>query len=100
VEPADLIEHGINGLAADERLRIRKDAERAVSDGAGSIAARSALPPVALDLGRRTDRLHAQALEPICALHRRRQHLPQQNAAEHALRGFVRRRKSWLLAGS
>jgi hypothetical protein len=53
-------------------------AERAASDDAGSMAARAALPPVALGLGRRTDRLHAQALGPVCALHRRRQDQPQQ----------------------
>ena len=52
--------------------------ERSPCGGAGSLAARAALPAVALVLGHRADRLHAAALGPVCPLHRRRPDLPDQ----------------------
>ena len=82
------IERGINGLAADERLRIRKEQSAPLLDGTGSLAARTACPPVALGLGRRADRLHAQAMGPVCALHRGRQDLPDQQCSRTRLARF------------
>ena len=58
------IERDINGLSAEERLRVAAGTERAACGRAGSLAARRACPPVALGLRRQADRLHAQALGP------------------------------------
>ena len=81
--------------ARDQRPERRRAAagapgtERAPCGGAGSLAARAALAPVALVLGHRADRLHAAALGPVCPLHRRRPDLPDQQcgrarAARHS----------------
>ena len=95
------IERGINGLTAEERLRVRQEQSAPLVDDSGSLAARAsgpacrARPPSPsrsttcssagtgftrfLDDGR------------ICLTN---------NAAERALRGFALGRKSWLFAGS
>ncbi|HYX46393.1 MAG TPA: IS66 family transposase, partial [Sphingomicrobium sp.] len=94
------IERGINGLAADERLRVRqKDSvplvkalevwlreERSRLSRAASVA-----QPIDYMLRRWDD--FARFLEDgrICLTN---------NAAERALRGFALGRKSWLFAGS
>ena len=94
------IERGINGLAADERLRVRqKDSvplvkalevwlreERSRLSRAASVA-----QPIDYMLKRWDD--FARFLEDgrICLTN---------NAAERALRGFALGRKSWLFAGS
>ena len=72
------IERGINGLSAEERLRVRQEQSAPRSGRSGSVAARAAFPPVALGLCRRADRLHAQALGPVCPLPRRRPDLPDE----------------------
>ena len=92
------IERGINGLSAEERLRVQHEQsaphltaleawlrdERARLSSAASVA--------------RTDRLHAQTLAPVCAVHRRRSRIClTNNAAERALRGCALGRKSWPL---
>ena len=64
------IERGINGLSADERLRVRLSTG-AASRRSRSVAARPAIPPVALVLRRQADRLHAQALGSLRPLPRR-----------------------------
>ena len=94
------IERGINGLSADERLRVRQEQSTPLAGGAGSLAARAASPPVALGLGRRADRLHAQALGRFARFLDDGRICLTNNAAERALRGFALGRKSWLFAGS
>ena len=94
------IERSINGLAADERLRIRKEQSAPVLAGTGNLAARAAVPPVALGLGRRADRLHAQAWDWFARFIGDGRICLTNNAAERALRGFALGRKSWLFAGS
>jgi transposase len=94
------IERGINGLAADERLRVRQNdsaplvtaleallrAERSRLSRAASVA-----QPIDYMLKRWDD--FARFLDDgrICLTN---------NAAERALRGFALGRKSWLFAGS
>ena len=95
------IERDINGLSAEERLRVRQEQSAPFWPTLESLAAGAALPPVALGLrspSRSTtcssagDRF-ARFLEDgrICLTN---------NAAERALRGFALGRKSWLFAGS
>jgi transposase len=94
------IERGINGLAADERLRIRKE--------------RGAPLLTALELWLREQRSRlsrsASVAEPIDYMLKRWDRFARfigdgriclsNNAAERALRGFALGRKSWLFAGS
>jgi hypothetical protein len=94
------IERGINGLAADERLRIRKE--------------RSAPLLTALEAWLRSQRSRlsrsTSLAEPIDYMLKRWNRFARfigdgriclsNNAAERALRGFVLGRKSWLFAGS
>ena len=58
------IERDINGLSAEERLRVRQEQSAPLLAASGSLAARAALASVALVRCRRADRLHAQALGP------------------------------------
>lgn len=94
------IERGINGLAADERLRIRKeqsaplliDLEAWLRDERARLS-RSASVAQPIDyMLKRWDRF-ARFIDDgrICLTN---------NAAERALRGFALGRKSWLFAGS
>ncbi|MGC1560987.1 MAG: IS66 family transposase, partial [Bradyrhizobium sp.] len=94
------IERGINGLAADERLRIRKE--------------QSAPVLTALEAWLREQRSRlsrsASVAEPIDYMLKRWDRFARfiddgriclsNNAAERALRGFALGRKSWLFAGS
>jgi hypothetical protein len=94
------IERGINGLVADERLRIRKE--------------RSAPLLTALEAWLREQRSRlsrsASVAEPIDYMLKRWDRFAHfigdgriclsNNAAERALRGFALGRKSWLFAGS
>jgi transposase len=94
------IERGINGLAADERLRIRKE--------------QSAPLLTALEAWLREQRSRlsrsASVAEPIDYMLKRWDRFARfigdgricltNNAAERALRGFALGRKSWLFAGS
>ena len=94
------IERGINGLAADERLRIRKE--------------RSAPVLIELESWLREQRSRmsrsASVAEPIDYMLKRWNRFSRfiedgcicltNNAAERALRGFALGRKSWLFAGS
>jgi transposase len=94
------IERGINGLAVDERLRIRKEqsaplltALEAWLRGQRSRLSRSASVAEPIDyMLKRWDRF-ARFIDDgrICL---------SNNAAERALRGFALGRKSWLFAGS
>jgi transposase len=94
------IERGINGLAADERMRIRKEQsapllielETWLRDERGRLS-RSASVAQPIDyMLKRWDRF-ARFIDDgrICLTN---------NAAERALRGFALGRKSWLFAGS
>ena len=95
------IERGINGLAADERLRVRQGTERAAAGGTGSLAARASAPacrarprsPSRSTTCSSAGTGFARFLDDgrICLTN---------NAAERALRGFALGRKSWLFAGS
>jgi transposase len=94
------IERGINGLAADERLRIRKEqsAPRLAELEAWLREQRSRLSRSSSVAGpidymlRRWDRfVHFIDYGRVCLTN---------NAAERALRGFALGRKSWLFAGS
>jgi transposase len=94
------IERGINGLVADERLRIRKE--------------QSAPLVTALEAWLREERARlsrsASVVEPIDYMLKRWNRFARfiddgricltNNAAERALRGFALGRKSWLFAGS
>jgi transposase len=94
------IERGINGLTADERLRIRKE--------------RSAPVLIELENWLREQRSRmsrsASVAEPIDYMLKRWNRFSRfiedgcicltNNAAERALRGFALGRKSWLFAGS
>ena len=94
------VERGINGLVGRERLRVRKEQsaplvtaleawlreERARLSRSASVA--------------EANRLHAQALGPVCAIIDDGRICLTNNAAERALRGFALGRKSWLFAGS
>jgi transposase len=94
------IERGINGLAAEERLRIRKE--------------QSALHLIELEAWLRDERSRlsrsASVAKPIDYLLKRWDNFIRfiddgricltNNAAERALRGFALGRKSWLFAGS
>jgi hypothetical protein len=94
------IEHGINGLVADERLRVRKE--------------QSAPLVTALEAWLREERARlsrsASVVEPIDYMLKRWDRFARfiddgricltNNAAERALRGFALGRKSWLFAGS
>ena len=94
------IERGINGLVADERLRVRKE--------------QSAPLVTALEAWLREERARlsrsASVAEPIDYMLKRWDRFAQfiddgricltNNAAERALRGFALGRKSWLFAGS
>jgi transposase len=94
------IERGINGLAMEERLRIRKE--------------QSAPLLAALEAWLREQRGHlsrsASVAEPIDYMLKRWDRFARfiddgricltNNAAERALRGFALGRKSWLFAGS
>ena len=64
-------------------------AERAACGRAGSLAARAALPPVALGLGRRADRLHARRWDRFARFLDDGRICLTNNAAERALRGFA-----------
>ena len=76
-------------------------AKRAALGRSESLAGRrGALPVVALGFRRQAHRLSAQALGPLRRFPWRRPHLPSNNSAERALRGFALGRKSWLFAGS
>ena len=94
------IERGINGLATDERMRIRKEQsaplliglEAWLRDERGRLS-RSASVAQPIDyMLKRWDRF-ARFIDDgrICLTN---------NAAERALRGFALGRKSWLFAGS
>ena len=94
------IERGINGLVADERLRVRKE--------------QSAPLVTALEAWLREERVRlsrsASVAEPIDYMLKRWNRFARfiddgricltNNAAERALRGFALGRKSWLFAGS
>jgi len=94
------IERGINGLVADERLRVRKE--------------QSAPLVTALEAWLREERARlsrsASVVEPIDYMLKRWDRFARfiddgricltNNAAERALRGFALGRKSWLFAGS
>ena len=94
------IERGINGLVADERLRVRKE--------------QSAPLVTALEAWLREERARlsrsASVAEPIDYMLKRWDRFARfiddgricltNNAAERALRGFALGRKSWLFAGS
>jgi transposase len=94
------IERGINGLVADERLRVRKE--------------QSAPLVTALEAWLREERVRlsrsASVAEPIDYMLKRWDRFARfvddgricltNNAAERALRGFALGRKSWLFAGS
>src|SRR6202140_3158026 len=94
------IERGINGLAADERLRIRKERSAPVLDE---------LESWLRDKRSRMSR-SASVAEPIDYMLKRWNRFTRfiedgsicltNNAAERALRGFALGRKSWLFAGS
>jgi len=94
------IERGINGLAADERLRIRKE------QSAGLL---SELESWLRDERSRMSR-SASVAEPIDYMLKRWGRFARfiddgricltNNAAERGLRGFALGRKSWLFAGS
>ena len=94
------IERTINGLSAEERLRVRQEQSRPLVDALGtwlreerSRLSRSASVAKPIDyLLRRWDRFTAFLNDGrICLTN---------NAAERALRGFALGRKSWLFAGS
>jgi transposase len=94
------IERGINGLAADERLRIRKERSAPVLaeleswlSEQRSRMSRSAAVAGPIDyMLKRWDRfVHFINDGRVCLTN---------NAAERALRGFALGRKSWLFAGS
>jgi transposase len=94
------IERGINGLAADERLRIRKERSAPVLDELEnwlrqqrSRMSRSASVAEPIDYMLKRWNRFTRFIEDgsICLTN---------NAAERALRGFALGRKSWLFAGS
>jgi transposase len=94
------IERGINGLAADERLRIRKERSAPVLDELESWLreqrsrmSRSASVAEPIDYMLKRWNRFTRFIEDgsICLTN---------NAAERALRGFALGRKSWLFAGS
>ena len=94
------IERGINGLAADERLRIRKQQSAPVLDELESWLyeqrsrmSRSASVAEPIDYMLKRWNRFTRFIEDgsICLTN---------NAAERALRGFALGRKSWLFAGS
>jgi transposase len=94
------IERGINGLAADERLRIRKEQSAPVLDQLESWLceqrsrmSRSASVAEPIDYMLKRWNRFTRFMEDgsICLTN---------NAAERALRGFALGRKSWLFAGS
>jgi transposase len=94
------IERGINGLAADERLRIRKEQSAPVLDELESWLheqrsrmSRSASVAEPIDYMLKRWNRFTRFIEDgsICLTN---------NAAERALRGFALGRKSWLFAGS
>src|SRR5258708_1893348 len=94
------IERGINGLAADERLRIRKERSAPVLDELEawlreqrSRMSRSASVAEPIDYMLKRWHRFTRFIEDgsICLTN---------NAAERALRGFALGRKSWLFAGS
>jgi transposase len=94
------IERGINGLAADERLRVRQSDSSPLVTG--------------LEAWLREERAHlsraASVAQPIDYMLKRWDDFARflddgricltNNAAERALRGFALGRKSWLFAGS
>ena len=61
------IERGINGLAADERLRVRQQDSAPLVAALEALAARGAIPLVARGIRCSANRLHAQALGRLCA---------------------------------
>src|SRR5271154_4430997 len=94
------IERGINGLAADERLRIRKERSAPALDELESWLreqrsrmSRSASVAEPIDYMLKRWNRFTRFIEDgsICLTN---------NAAERALRGFALGRKSWLFAGS
>jgi transposase len=94
------IERGINGLAADERLRIRKERSAPVLDELESWLyeqrsrmSRSASVAEPIDYMLKRWNRFTRFIEDgrICLTN---------NAAERSLRGFALGRKSWLFAGS
>ena len=94
------IERAINGLSAEERLRVRQEQSRPLVDaletwlrGERSRLSRAASVAKPIDyLLRRWDRFTPFLADGrICLTN---------NAAERALRGFALGRKSWLFAGS
>ena len=94
------IERGINGLAADERLRIRKEKSAPVVGELESWLreqrsrmSRSASVAEPIDYMLKRWNRFARFLEDGCIC-------LTNNAAERALRGFALGRKSWLFAGS
>ena len=72
------IERGINGLSAEERLRVRQEQSAPLLAALEAWLREERGPFVALGLRRRADRLHAQALGPVCPLHRGWQDLPHE----------------------
>ena len=94
------IERGINGLAADERLRIRKEKSAPVVGELESWLreqrsrmSRSASVAEPIDYMLKRWNRFTRFLEDGCIC-------LTNNAAERALRGFALGRKSWLFAGS
>jgi hypothetical protein len=86
---------GLNGMAIDPMNSDRPVREaRTAAGGAGSVAARAALPSVALILGHRSDRRHAAPPGPVCPFVDDGRICLPDNAAERALRGFALGRKS------
>ena len=72
------IERAINGLSAEERLRVRQEQSAPLLAALEAWLREERCSPVALGLRRQADRLHAQALGPVCPLPRRRPDLPHQ----------------------
>ena len=75
------IERDINGLSAEERLRVRQEQSAPLLAALEAWLRERALSLVAFGLCRPADRLHAQALGPVCPLHRRWQGLPHEQCS-------------------
>ena len=73
------IERGINGLSAEERLRVRQEQARRFWPRWKHGCANNA--PACRSLRRQADRLHAQALGPVCPIHRRWKDLPHEQCS-------------------
>ena len=81
------IERGINGLSADERRAVRQELSRAAGRRSRSLDARRAAEALARQRCRQGHGLHAQALDRLHALPRRRPHLPVEQCRRARIRG-------------